>query len=451
MKTVYFHIDEIARDAVVAANLKQILARRGIAMEYGNRARSAILAQCCPFDAVILPSLIIVEATVRDPANPPAPIIVLPTEGIGGIPENPQRAALKFIGARFMAGDSRWAEMVAAYCLWGHQQLSGFEKFAPHLLPHCRIIGHPRYDYRALINNKPCRQPTDKVRIGLVSRYSPINPFDRRSNLTLVRGQRKSCYHHLQQEGSILDIEDIYFTMVSDLRVMLDLIDLMDPARHEVILRPHPREDRTCWEDLIAEAKLPVTMSPWDEPFLHWVGDMDYLVAPPSTSFYDAFVARKPAFCLDRIQPRRREHVLRYSDDNSHILEYVEHPDSLDALMRLLEHKPESGLIDVPEGALALMKHDADWPQSLHALDALADVIEQAMENKPRPAPSRAARLEYAIRAGLQDYRSVRQLGIDQGCVFKLDSARQRWIDQLAAPVSATPEAVLGGAIAGTV
>jgi hypothetical protein len=37
-KTIYFHIDEIARDAVVAANLRAVLASRGVDLVYGNRA-----------------------------------------------------------------------------------------------------------------------------------------------------------------------------------------------------------------------------------------------------------------------------------------------------------------------------------------------------------------------------------------------------------------------------
>jgi hypothetical protein len=52
-KVVYFNIDEVGRDAVVAANLKKALQRHGVELEYGNRMRSALLKDNCPFDALI--------------------------------------------------------------------------------------------------------------------------------------------------------------------------------------------------------------------------------------------------------------------------------------------------------------------------------------------------------------------------------------------------------------
>jgi surface carbohydrate biosynthesis protein len=383
----------------------------------------------CPFDAVILPGLIFVVAYDPDPATPTPPIIVLPTEGIGGIPDNPQRAALKFIGPKFMAGDHRWAEKVAAYCLWGKQQLIGFEQYAPKLVDRCFIIGHPRFDRRCIAHPPACRRTDERVRIGIVTRFPLINPFDRRSNLMTIRNSRRSTYHHLQQAGSILDIEDLYFTQVSDLRVVFDVIDRLDPARHELLLRVHPREDRTVWEEIVDQYSLPVAIAPWDQPFIHWLDNVDWLVAPPSTSFYDSFFMRKPAICLDAIEPRRKDHILRISDDTSRILEYALRPRTLDELLTIVSRKP-TGPLDLPQGVIDLLAHDANYPACLNALDALADVCVRVLKK----APVRTSPLDQLIfRTIALRYKLGRRRFPDQGSSFRLDRKRCHWIDSLAA------------------
>ncbi|HUC60489.1 MAG TPA: hypothetical protein VMF53_00885 [Alphaproteobacteria bacterium] len=431
VKRVYFHIDEVARDSVVAANLKRVLAARGIELVYGNRPSSRFLPRVCPFDALVLPTVQFVQAVAPDPTAPMPPMIVLPTEGIGGIPEDPKRAALKFLGDPFMAGDRRWVEKVAAFCLWGKQQLIGFEQFAPHLADRCHVIGHPRFDRRCLPRPRPRAASGDgTVRIGLLTRYSMLNPFDGRTALTYVHSARRSKFHHIQlQPDPTLDIEDLYFTNVSDLRVTFDLIDRLDPQRHRVALRIHPREDRTHWEALAAAQRLPISIAPWDQPFIHWLEEVDWMVAPPSTSFYDAFVMGKPVVCIDRIAPKRKAHVLPLSDDSSRIIDYTFRPKSLDELMALIA-RPPAGPVELSAPVATLLANDAHYPECGRSLDALADVCELVM--RAHPVEQRASEsLRYGLLTAVDGLRQRRM--VDQGAWFRLDRGRRRWIDGLAA------------------
>ena len=55
---VYFHIDEVARDSVVASALNRQIRAIGGQVIYGNRLSTVhLLRYCNCFDAIILPSL----------------------------------------------------------------------------------------------------------------------------------------------------------------------------------------------------------------------------------------------------------------------------------------------------------------------------------------------------------------------------------------------------------
>ncbi|MBF0249324.1 MAG: hypothetical protein HQL35_01710 [Alphaproteobacteria bacterium] len=432
MKRIFFLIDEVSRDAVVAASLKAILAKRGVDLVYGNRPRAGLFKRAMPFDAIILPSLVVLESLFPDPDADLPPLIVLPGEGIGGIPENPQRAALKFLGFRFMKGDDRWARKVSAYCLWGRQQRRGFEEFSPHLLDHCHVIGHPRYDKRCSKNARQLEPGDGRIRLGFLTRFSLINPFDRRSNLVSIHDSRRSVYHHLQQEGCDLDAEDLWFTNVQDLRIFLDILENIDQDKFDAVVRVHPREDRTRWEEIIAEKNIGVRLAEWDEPLLHWQQKVDHLIAPPSTSFYDAFACGKSALCLGGLNPRRREHILPLSDDTSKILDYVPHPASLEELFDKVSVKPSSTPSPMPEEVRELLAKDADFPECHRSLDRLADVCMNVLERPGRYRYGAGQKFVYDLLEKRQDFQM--RGTVDQGSWFRLDKNRIEWIDNLANP-----------------
>lgn len=435
-KSVYFHIDEVARDSVVAANLRKILAAQGVELVYGNRFVSYILRRHCPFDAVVMPTMTMVEEYFPDPAAPIPPVIVLPTEGVGGILNNPERAPHRFVGSRYVAGDRRWLDRVFACCVWGQSQRDVALGFDPDYASRCHVIGHPRLDRRCIATPQTAARPDDgRVRIGLISRFGVLNPFDSRSILATVRTNRKAEFYHLQQPGSTHDVEDMIYTQTVDLRLFFDFIDRIDPARHDVTLRIHPRENRLPWEQMIAAQKLPVTLAPWDQPFLHWVDAMDWIVSPPSTSFYDCFAAGKPVLCTRNIAPERARHVIINSDDTSRINDFALHPDSMDALMATVAQRPAGPTVPDAE-VMALLEKEADYPACRDSLDRLAGHCLAAVAAAERmPAVKWGTRAEFdqmyhQLALELSQHPVYR---VEQGSTFRLDAPRRDWIDALAA------------------
>ena len=70
MKSIYFHIDELSRDSVVASALKRKLKNYGILTFYGNRNISELFRKFpFPFDLAIFPSVDIFESSFLDPSR----------------------------------------------------------------------------------------------------------------------------------------------------------------------------------------------------------------------------------------------------------------------------------------------------------------------------------------------------------------------------------------------
>ena len=79
---IYFHIDEISRDAIVASALRDELKRIGGKLIYGNRMTTAMLRYFNVFDAVILPSLGHYMSAFPNPRQLPDNIVILPSEAV---------------------------------------------------------------------------------------------------------------------------------------------------------------------------------------------------------------------------------------------------------------------------------------------------------------------------------------------------------------------------------
>ena len=435
---VYFHIDEVARDAVVAANLRQILKNHGVELVYGNRADTRLFGlfdNFSAFDLYVFPSLDLFQANCPDPNRVPAPIILLPTETVGGTSRNIHRVAAKYFGS-FTDESWPWINVIAAFCVWGPSHLKAFQTKGPHLLPKCHVVGHPRFDKRCQLQ----RSPTDrsgKICVGIISRGVATNPFDGRTLLQVVYEGRKIPGHehpiyHLSPDR---DVEDRIYTEIVDLRLIYELIERLDPKQYEVIVRAHPRENRKSWESLISHNKFPIKMAPWDEPYMHWLKSMDYIVGPVSTSLYDCMVAWKKPICTVDIVPHRQSHVLAGGDDENPILNFVLRPKSIQELMQMVSVKPQSGSLELPSGLLDVLHQESNYPDCVSSLDRLAGVCLDVLRATPRAHRSRFhARLKHKVfAAGQAIATQIRNHNKpEQSATFVLNNQRKRWIDGLA-------------------
>lgn len=354
---IYFHIDEMSRDAIVASALRDELKRIGGKLIYGNRMTTAMLRYFNVFDAVILPSLGHYMSAFPNPRQLPDNIVILPSEAVGQATGHLRRINGKYFGNEPEAA-TPWHQSVAQYLLWGFDHVRPFQEFYPAYIDKCKVVGHPRLADVCVAPVKP--RTSSKPVIGFATRFNLLNVFDGRKNFSHIyqnvgiEGETRPKFENSENH----DIEDLFYTEVMDLRLMIKVIRALDPEKYTLVVRVHPRENWQEWSRFVKESGLNVTVSKWDDPFTVWLREVDIVVSPPSTGFYDMLYCGIHPICMSDVFPRRADHVLTESDDNNQILDYIYRPKSVDEIIETIHSGKvpdlSKGVEKVLEGQVSL-------------------------------------------------------------------------------------------------
>ena len=428
---VYFHIDELARDAVVASALKKELAKRGGTLVYGNRFTTEVLLKsyASAFDVLIMPSLPHYMTTFPDPSDLPDDVFILQTEAIGQA-----TGTLKRLNGKYFGHDPKkcepWHKSVRGFLLWGYAHTNSFHEFYPEYLPKTKVVGHPRLSSSC---NGPARTKTQgKPVVGFVSRFNLLSPFDARSPLeNVVSSMRFGKDIFPVFEGSDdKDVEDMYYTEVIDFRIMLQIMMSLDPNKYELTVRPHPRENRMNWMNLAKKLNLNISLSPWEEPFGHWLEGVDFIITPPSTSLYDTFFRKKSALLIHDLVSRRNRHILVQSDDNNQILDGCCKPKDVEELIQRIEFDDvpyDEAVVD--KMLLEQVGADIAANSTVNILDAIDEMRVTGNEGK------RISYFVYSllvfVLSHLRCLKFILTRRVVQGATFDLTWARAKWIDKL--------------------
>lgn len=431
---VYFHIDELARDAVVASALKKELGARGGRLIYGNRFTTKfLLRHLNAFDAIILPSLKHFMEVFTETDQLPNNVFILQTEAIGQATGTLRRLNGKYFGDN-AAQCEPWHKAVSGFLLWGYAHTNPFTRYYPEYLSKCKVVGHPRLS-KSCIKPLPVRSQKVKPVVGFVSRFNLLSPHDSRSAFESVRGTMRFNYPDfpLYENSPDRDVEDMFYTEVIDFRVMLQVILSLDSDKYDIAVRPHPRENRLGWEEMAEKLNIKITVSPWDEPFGHWLGGLDFIVTPPSTSIYDIFYQGKAPIVTNDVVASRANHILTESDDNNQILEGVCRPKSVPEIIELIN----SGSIPFNEDIVNLRLQEQVGADVAHnSINNIIEAIVELRAQKPNDSINAKFKLFLfqLLSALLSHARWLKGkvLGrVIQGASFDLTFWRAKWIDRL--------------------
>jgi surface carbohydrate biosynthesis protein len=381
---VYFHIDEITRDLITVAALKKKLDNHpNIKLFFGNRTLNNIISRFKLyklFDLFIIPNVDFIKDIFKNPENiKEKKILILYSECTGSILNDKKRSSYHFFGSDFgKTGRKKWLRAINYFLLWGDHSLKICKKIIPSLKKYFYIVGYPRADS---LCHKKKNNINKKFTIGFVSRLDTLNIFDSRSNIDLVYNGLKSVNPYMwSPKDYSLDIEDTYYNYVSDLRIFFEIIlQLNNNNKYKLYLRTHPRENKDNWVKLIKKYKLNIDLTMSEAPFAHWLSDKDLVISPPSTTFYDCFVNNTKIISIENINRLRRKHVLQVSDDNNPINNFVQKPNSIKSLLRIInnvKHKKLKKNINLNKKELKeLLLKDINYPYSLNSIKEIVNII----------------------------------------------------------------------------
>jgi len=429
---VLFHIDELGRDSIVASALKRFGRKRKVKIFYCNKKVKNIIKNFNFYDAIILPSIPHYKFYFPDPCNLPKNIFILPTEAVGQSTGRLRRIQAKYLGIDDKR-DKAWHKSVKGYLLWGAAHKENIIKLYPEYISKCFVVGHPRISKYTTVQNLPEANLDGTLKkIGLISRFGGINPYDNRGNLNLMFKNMRFLNKNVpkfENSPESLDAEDLSYTEFIDLRIFLTLILSLDTDKFKIFLKPHPRENASNWIKFFKENKINAEIEHKFTPFAAWLHKVDLIVSPPSTSFYEILRENKNFICIDKVLSKRENHILSESDDKNQILKYVCRPESINELLSLVKQnkiiEPKKGYFDIVSGQTCSINNE-------DSIENIIQIIRQKSNSKESKKIIIKKFINLTLVQIINELSALKNIHREEeGSVFSLTLYRVNWINRL--------------------
>ena len=376
---VYFQIDELNRDTVVASALKKEFKKKGILLFYGNRLITNIIAKLkinFLFDKYILPSAFFAKFLDKNLRLKNNDINILFTEGNGAVLDGNERSSYHFFGcAKKDIAKNVPILKKFRYLLFGKKSLKKCLQLCNSLKENFIIVGYPRADKSIVAISKKNKIRDNLKRIGILTRQDILNPYDQRSPIKQLHNFSKINNPYWKDEDKKLNVEDIYFLAANDLRVTIDLLYYLKSNNLSALLRPHPRENLNYWLEIKNKyfKNLNISLNP-SETIQEWFAKVDTVITFSSTAIYDALLCNKNIILLDDLNIKRRNHLLKVSDDQNMINNFLFKPKKISNINYYLKSKKNPNLKN--ENIKKILKFECDFPNSMNSISKIVDLYQ---------------------------------------------------------------------------
>lgn len=391
---IYFHIDELNRDAVVASALKKKFEAKGHRLIYGNRVTNRLLNYFHDaFDVIVMPRPHFVYDNWGDRwIDWSAKFVMLSTESLGIICKDHQVMARTLLEREYFEGERKFVNRIDAFCIWGGRQFQSIRSLAPSVAEKFYVVGHPRHD-TCSIKSPPITAKENmagKIRVGILPRTVGLNDYFGRSALdgfaTLlddhfqyeynnkITGEKLASKRTPAQPAENLAVQAI------DVASLIKVADSIGKSDCEVFIRPHPKENLAIWEALLRRCGVNAKVVDSSQPITQWLNGLDYIVGPPSTSFYDALMIGVTPISISNLDCRRKFFIDDLWEDNNRLMPHVFKPESMSHLLEYIQARKR---LEINDEVLEVLKEEADYPECKFSLDKVVNICESvAKSNK---------------------------------------------------------------------
>jgi|GEM_PF-1140060 len=442
---IYFHIDEFGRDAITASALKKACAERGINLVYGNRVYTKRVLEffAFAFDIIILPRPMFLS-DFRDIEREIPPVVIVFTESVGRVVDenNDKFTLFSLLDTPFMEGDTKYVDKVSLFSLWGNSAKKRIDKYYPEISEKFYVTGHLRHDFRCAVGVRTNRS-NKKSKIGLITRQPLLNDFLKRRPIesivaSCVNIEARYDYNNKINGDFLLSqdnerVDEIYMEAV-DIQVLLQLLLKLDNEGHELYLKVHPRENKDVWVEFVKKYNLNIVLAYWNMPFAHWIQQLDYVIGPASTSFYDCCIAGVQPICTRKVNKNRDDHINSFSEEYGALMENIVTPDSIDEIVNIVSIRNEK--FQLTDEIKKILSNETNYPESYTSIDKLLD---QCLDLKETNKVGRVTKHLYLIgfyvygcfvNHVMKVHRFI-QRRTEQGSTFLMTKKNRAYIDSL--------------------
>jgi hypothetical protein len=391
MINVYFHIDELNRDSIVANEILRILKNRRWNVTLGNRQLSKLLKKYeAAFDVIILPKPHFISAIFgeKDIVNLGSKFIMLYTESIGIIANDKNKKLLlkAVLDSEFMSGETKYVDKVSAFCFWGPRVRNIVAENYPSLAKKSYVIGHPRHhnaNYLKKLNF------SSNNNIGIITRFQTLNDYLNRHPMEII--SNKSFlgdlfeYNNLktgdklkfERRGS--DIPGDILTEAIDFQNLIEITRRLLTEKYKITWKVHPRENPVTYKKILKHELLDAKIVEQKIPFTNWAADQKYLVGSPSTSFYDSYLMRILPISIAKIDTRRTFFIKPLYEENNDLMKNVFEPRSINELIEFIKYTSENKYFEQinDHNVLKVLHQEVNFPDYDKSIKKLVEIIEQ--------------------------------------------------------------------------
>ena len=378
---IYFHIDELKRDAVVASALQKKFAKKGHKLVYGNRVSNRLLKYFhSAFDVIIVPRPHVLNDCWGDSwMKWDSRFVMLSSESLGIICKDHHVMARTLLEKDFFEEKKEYVDRIDAFCLWGTKQLQAVKEHAGEIVEKCHVVGHPRHDKNCL--SRASVNQSKKKTIGVITRSVVLNDYFGRSALdtftTLFDDHFQYEYFNKKTGDKLISKRpgvrpaDAVIVQAIDTENTLKVLRALVKDGYHVSVRVHPKENQDTWERLLTHSGIDAQIADSKLPIAHWLVNFDYVVGPPSTSFYDAVMLGITPICINNLDPRRKDSIDELWEDNNNLMPFLYKPESLEHLLDYIKNGSSN---IVSKEILDVLSEEADFPLCTTSLDQVVEI-----------------------------------------------------------------------------
>ena len=383
---VYFFVDELNRDSITAGKLKARLEERGHKIFYGSRTSIKFLKFFHSyFDVMIIPR---VSFLIKNFGNLwlswNIKIVALSTESVGIISEDPSLWAKTALGKEYFEDKKKYANRIDLYALWGEQQYKAIIKYASEFKKKQLVICHTRYD-RFVV--KKYKKNNKKKIIGIITRAPHLNDYYGRNIIDFYKNNlnfnKYEFFNKRKKKGLLYKRNLLHNSIIQqtiDIKNILEIIKILNKNNYEIIVRQHPKEKNKQWSKILQKISTKIKIHNQNLPIHDFLGKIDYLLGPPSTSFYEAYLFKVKTLSICSLDKERKFFVPELGEDKNKLMKYILKPKSINQILNFLKNKTEFKTIKSIDN---ILKYEFDYPDCKNSLLKLVNKIE-IITSKPK-------------------------------------------------------------------
>jgi hypothetical protein len=149
----------------------------------------------------------------------------------------------------------------------------------------------------------------------------------------------------------------------------------------KISIKKHPKEDFKLYKKIEAELGRNISLAPSNIPFAFWIQNQNYLIGPPSTSFYDALMLGILPISTSEINSSRKLLITDMYEDFNPLMGNIFKPKSIDELIRFVQEndpKVYKRLVSNPE-LINILELEVNYPNHIRSLSEFCGVIEKLL------------------------------------------------------------------------